>query len=85
MYAGGENRTVGGFVFVYPTPGSVIATPVTVPPALIVTEPNALEEEVYQKLTVAVEYPTPPSEITTEEIVPSPDTTAVPAAPVFSS
>ena len=41
--AGGDIRTAGGFVLVYPTPGLVMATPVTVPPALIVTEPNALE------------------------------------------
>ena len=73
----------------YPTPGLVIATPVTVPPALIVTLPNALvvvpTPTVEPKLTVAVVYPTPPSEITTEEIVPNPETTAVPAAPVLVS
>ena len=39
-------RTVGTLVYVYPTPGEVIATPVTVPPALIVTVPNALDAEV---------------------------------------
>ena len=66
-----------------------MATPVTVPPALIVTLPNALDVVptpiVEPKLTVAVVYPTPPSEIVTEEIVPNPETTAVPAAPVLVS
>ena len=42
----------------YPTPELVIATPVTVPPALMVTLPNALvvvsTPTVEPKLTVAV-------------------------------
>ena len=67
----------------------MIATPVTVPPVLIVTLPNALlvvpTPMVDPKLTVAVVYPTPPSEIITEEIVPNPETTAVPAAPALFS
>ena len=67
----------------------MIATPVTVPPALIVTLPNALlvvpTPIVEPKLTVAVVYPTPPSDMTTEEIVPNPETTAVAAAPVLVS
>ena len=66
-----------------------MATPVTVPPALMVTLPSALDVVptpiVEPKLTVAVVYPTPPSEIVTEEIVPNPETTAVPAAPVLVS
>ena len=83
---GGVIRTVGTLVFVYPTPGLVIATPVTVPAAPIVTEPNACVvvpmPTVDAILTVAVVYPTPPSEITIEEIDPIPETTAVAAAPV---
>ena len=35
------------------------------------------------KLTVAVEYPTPPSEIVTPVTVPAVETNAVPAAPVL--
>ena len=67
----------------------MIATPVTVPPALIVTEPNALDvvptPTVDAILTVAVEYPTPPSDMTIEEIVPNPETTAVAAADTLDS
>jgi hypothetical protein len=62
---------------------------VTVPAAPIVTEPNACVvvpmPTVDAILTVAVVYPTPPSEITIEEIDPIPETTAVAAAPVLDS
>ena len=64
-----------------------MAIPVTVPAAPIITEPNAWVvvpiPTVEAKLTVAVVYPTPPSVISTEEIVPAADTIAVPAAPVL--
>ena len=55
---GGLIRTDGTFVQVYPTPGLVMAIPVTVPVALIVTLPNACvvvpTPTVEAKLTVAV-------------------------------
>ena len=69
----------------------MIATPVIVPAAPIVTVPSAvvvvpipMPAAVLAKLTCAVEYPTPPVEIATDVIVPAAETNAVPAADTLS-
>ena len=76
-------RTTGGFVFVYPVPAFVIVIEEIVSPtpitgfAVAVTNPTDGDPTV----TVAVLYPTPPSDRTIDKIVPVPLTTAVAAAP----
>ena len=78
-------RTTGGFVFVYPVPAFVIVIEEIVSPtpitgfAVAVTNPTDGDPTV----TVAVLYPTPPSDITREETVPAALTTAVADAPTL--
>ena len=74
----------------YPVPTLVRVKAEIVPPALIVTLAVAVVSPkvtsccaVPPILTVAVEYPTPPSDITREEIVPAALTTAVADAPTL--
>ena len=88
--AGGAINTCGGLTLVYPVPAleSVIevTTPAVIDAVATAVVPSPTDCAVFPILTVgAVEYPTPPEEIEIEDIVPSPETIAVAAAPVLVS
>ena len=82
--------TNGGFELVYPTPGFVIAILTTFPlsfrTAVPIDTKLPLPKEDVPTLTLTVctptLYPDPLLPIETEEIVPTPETTAVPPAPI---
>ena len=74
----------------YPVPAleSVIevTTPAVMDAVATAVVPSPTDCAVFPMLTVgAFEYPTPPEEIEIEDIVPSPETIAVAAAPVLVS
>ena len=85
VVVGGPIRTTGGLDWLYPDPWLETAIPVTTPP-LIVAVPIAVDVDptptaVLATLTLGVAaYPTPPSDITNDDIVPAVETTAVAAA-----
>jgi len=83
-------RTGGALTFVYPVPALdmviLVTTPAVMDAVAAAVVPSPTDCAVLPIVTTGAEaYPDPPSEIETEDMVPSPETIAVAAAAVFDS
>ena len=87
VYDGGATRTGGTLVFVYPVPAldsvMLVTTPAVIDAVAVAVVPSPTDCAVLPIVTIGADvYPEPPSEIEMEDMVPSPETIAVAAAPI---